>query len=335
MRNRTARLLIFVSVVVFLGVATVAYLALSLRLSPLEDGPETMVRFDRPVRLEQALAQLQQRGIVRDAWATMVVARFQRQEATVRDGTYRLRPGMSSDQVFRALRRPIRQMVRLPEGWWIRRTAKRLEEKGVCRADEYIAAASDAARFREQLPPGAPQTGSLEGFLFPDTYDLPPLLGADAVVERQLAAFRLKVSPRISDPGKVRRAIIIASMVELEAKLDPERPIIAGVIENRLRIRMPLQIDATVLYALQEWKELPPGVVNTIESPYNTYRIVGLPPGPIGSPSAASVAAALAPARHNYLYYVALPDGRHLFAETYAQHIANIRTRQRALRNLP
>jgi UPF0755 protein len=212
----------------------------------------------------------------------------------------------------------------LPEGWWITRTAERLEENGVCAADEYRRLADDPSQFQKSVKFKLP-TGSLEGCLFPDTYDLPPLLGARATIERQLQAFESKVLPILPEDADLQRVLTVASMVELEAARDDERARIAGVIENRLRRGMRLEIDATVLYAEQNWRELGPGQVRKTDSPYNTYRRGGLPPGPIGSPSLKSIQAALRPERHGYLFYVARPDRSHYFAATYPDHLANIR----------
>jgi UPF0755 protein len=114
-------------------------------------------------------------------------------------------------------------------------------------------------------------------------------------------------------------------MVELEVAKDEERPIVAGVIENRLKRKMPLQIDATLLYGIGKWRRLTFKDYKEIKSPYNTYTHQGLPPGPICSPTVKSIEAALHPATHNYLYYVAMPEGYHLFAETYKEHLANIK----------
>lgn len=301
------------------------------RLAPVSAAEPFYIRFAESTSLNVAIDQLAERGAVRDARALRFHARLRRDRQPVAVGTYQVRPGMTADEILKALREPVQQMVRIPEGWWIKRVGDRLERNGVLESAEYQRLAAEPERFQEfvsfQLPPD-----SLEGYLFPDTYDLPPLLGAEEVIKRQLRAFEEKVIPIVPEGTDLSRVLNIAAMVELEAALDEERPIIAEVIENRLDIGMRLQIDATVLYALQEWKELGPGVVNTVDSPYNTYRIAGLPPGPIGSPGLASIRAALEPAEHDYLYYVARPDRTHMFARTYAQHLANINTRRRLLR---
>ncbi len=297
---------------------------------PMANGASILVRYGRAKPLNAALDDLQQRGIIRSSRSLAILAWLGRRARLVSEGTYRFNAGMTANQVLDAIQRPLRQAVRIPEGWWIARVARKLEEKNVCSAAEYIRLAHQAEHFNpgRNLPP--PQ-GSLEGYLFPDTYDLPPLIGAEATIRKQLEAFVSKIDLALGEK-KIRRAVVIASMVELETAADRERPIIAGVIENRLRAKMPLQIDATVLYAMQEWKQLSPGTVRTVKSPYNTYLVNGLPPGPIGSPGRKSIEAALHPARHPYLYYVALPDRTHLFARTYAEHLANIRRRRAALR---
>jgi len=297
---------------------------LSAGWRPTSPGSERYVRLGRQMSLNQALIDLESEGIVRDAKAARIYAKWKKAPGIVEAGTYALKPGMSLDEVFASLRKPIRQMVRIPEGWWITRVAERLEEKGVCSASEYVALASDGKEFQDEVSFPLPE-GSLEGYLFPDTYDLPPLLGARETILRQLKAFEEKVWPELASHPDPQKVLTKASMVELEAALDRERPMVAGVIENRIRKGMRLEIDATVLYQLGEWKVLGPGQVRKIEGPYNTYLNAGLPPGPIGSPGLASVKGALRPAQHNYLFYVARPDRSHYFSATYPEHQAFIR----------
>lgn len=296
-------------------------------------GPPFYIRFDQRTPLVVALTRLQERGVVRNPDVMARYSRWRKLPAVVEAGTYEVTPGTKADALLTALRKPIRQMVRIPEGWWVARVAKRLEEQGVCAAEEYIALTQEPERFAEDVSFPLPKN-SLEGYLFPDTYDLPPLLGAEATIRRQLKTFEAKVVKQVGNPKDLQRLVTIGSLVEAEVALDAERPLVAGIIENRLAKGMKLQIDATVLYALQEWKELGPGVVNTIDSPYNTYRIHGLPPGPIGSPGLKSIEAAAKPRATEYLYYVALPNRSHLFAKDYPTHLANIRRRQAALKAL-
>ncbi len=294
-------------------------------LKPMSPAEARLIRFEGPITRRVALNRLEREGIVRNAAMMEVWARFTNQTPSFRPGSYRLSPGMTPEQVMVALSEPIKQMVRMPEGWWIARAAPILEQKGVCTAVEYVAATKKPDQFRTEFPWLPEDLQSLEGFLFPDTYDLPPGTPAENVIREQLSAFQRKALPKIGDRSKLLDHVTVASLVELEAKKDPERPRISGVIQNRLRKGQPLEIDATVLYALQRWFVLPPGVVRTVDSPFNTYLNAGLPPGPIGSPSLASIEAAMAPETHPYFFYVALPDGNHLFATSYRDHLNNIR----------
>ena len=218
--------------------------------------------------------------------------------------------------------------MRLPATNWAKRDANLLQRHEVCTADEYMAEVTHPQDHRTDFPLPA---GTLEGYLYPDTYDLPPLLGAKAVVGRQLQAFRDKVWEPLGHPANLARILTVASLVQLEAGRDDERPVIAGVIENRLARGMRLQIDASILYGLGKWRRLTFRDYKEVDSPYNLYRHSGLPPTPICSPSVASIRAAIDPAHHNYLYYVALPDGHSLFAATYEEHKKNIARRKAAM----
>ncbi|MBS1708774.1 MAG: endolytic transglycosylase MltG [Armatimonadetes bacterium] len=318
-RRRRWGLRLFIFLLVVLGGA--GGLAAFL-LSPLPTGPDITFRIQHETPAKEVVADLAAKGVVRNVEATMLVATI-KDLASVETGTYRLHPGMDVRQVIAALRKPLKQDVMVPAGWWAARVGKRLEEKGVCSAKEYTEATKHPEKFQDVVTFPLPQD-SLEGYLFPDTYDLPPLLGADEVVRRQLRAFEEKVVKPLGKKG-LGRALVIASMVELEAAKDSERPVIAGVIENRIAKGQKLEMDATVLYALQEWKVLGPGVVHTVKSPYNTYEHAGLPPGPIGSPGKASIEAALKPAKHGYFFYVAKPDRSHTFSATYDEHLKAIK----------
>lgn len=290
---------------------------------PTEPGAPFYIRLDGGKDFSSILDDLEARNVVRDPFMAKVYLRFKGIPLKARSGTFRLKPGMTLEDLMGELQRPIRQMVRIPEGWWIKRVGAVLEKKEVCTQAEYMEAAADGARYQAEFDFPLPK-GSLEGYLYPDTYDLPPLLGAEEVVRRQIKAFGDKIQPLLKGKN-AKRTLTIASMVELEAAKDSERPRVAGVIENRLKKGQRLEIDATVLFALQEWKNLGPGVVRTVKSPYNTYLNDGLPPGPIGSPGLMSVKGAVSPEKHQWVYYVARPDRTHRFAAEYSDHLKNIR----------
>jgi len=317
--------------VILLVGAGVAYVAGARALSPLPSGPNRLIRLDPAGSLESVLQRLEREKLVRNAWATHLYARATRKAAPVKTGTYLLHAGMDSDELLAALGKPIRQMVRMPETNWARRSANLLEKANVCTAQEYMELFAKPQEFQDVVSFPLPKKGTLEGYLYPDTYDFPPLLGARGVIVRQLQNFEKKVLEGRDPPKNLRRALIVGSMVELEVARDAERPIVAGVIENRIKLGMPLQIDASLLYGIQKWRELTFADYRNIDSPYNVYRHKGLPPGPICSPTVKSIRAALNPANHNYLYYVALPEGKHLFSATYDEHLRNIGKRKAAL----
>lgn len=300
------------------------------QLKPLGGATERYLRFEARTDLESALARLEKEGYVRNAKVLFLYARLRRMNVPVATGTYRVKPNLTRDAVLAMLRAPIRQMVRVPSYYWIARTAKLLEEKEVCTAEAYIEATRRPADFQKLVPFPLP-ADSLEGYLYPDTYDLPPMLGAEQTILRQLAAFQKKVWEPLGEPKGLHRAVVIGSMVQLEAALDEERPKIAGVIENRIAKKMRLQIDATVNYAMQEWRPLLRSEYSSVKSPFNTYLTAGLPPGPICSPTAASIEGALKPDVHPFLYYVAMPERYHLFSSTYEEHLRNIQKRKAAL----
>jgi UPF0755 protein len=296
---------------------------------PLEPGPPVQVMVERRTTMARLLERLESMRIVRSAWVTGLEMRAAGLRRMVAPGTYEVRPGMSARQLAAALDRPVRTLVTVPEGLWIARAAERLRAHGLD-GDAYL---RWAVRTELAEGMGVPSSaGSLEGYLFPDTYDWPVGTGAKKMVLTQLDAFRQKALPAIPSGLDVHQVVIVASLVELEAKKADERARIAGVIRNRLARGMRLELDATVLYGIQEWRVLKPGEVRRLASPYNTYLHGGLPPGPVCSPGLASIRAAASPEPHGFLYYVAKPDGSHLFARTYAEHLANVRRARQAAR---
>jgi UPF0755 protein len=311
----------------------VAFMWFQHLLAPMPAGAEVLIRWEKRTPLRVALGELEQKGVVRSAKAFSLYARLRRDSAPVAVGTYSLTPGMSAGEILDALRKPLKQMVRLPIHW-IADTAKVLEDHNVAKAADYVALCKQPQAFQKYVKFHLPKTGTLEGYLYPDTYDLPPLLGAKNTIVRQLRRFQEKVIGTGKEPRDLNRLLTVASMIQMEVARDDERPIVAGVIENRLRLGMRLQIDATCLYANQVWKAPKHSDLVKVDSPYNTYLHGGLPPGPICSPSLASILAAKQPGNNNYLYYVALPgpEKRSLFASTLAEHAANIRKRKQALK---
>jgi UPF0755 protein len=238
---------------------------------------------------------------------------------------------MSALEMLDALCRGSRKAWRwltIPEGYSARQIADQVQQQNLGQADAFMAAVSSPAGFTTPFPLPA---GSLEGYLFPDTYRVDAGQSSSAIIEQMLRRFDRVVwqdlfHQKAAYNGRsFRDAIILASLVEAEAKHEKERPIIAGVLLNRLSRGIKLECDATIQYALGDGRKT--RLLNqdlSVPSPYNTYQHEGLPPGPICSPGEASIRAAMKPAKVPYLYYVARPDGSHVFSVTFAQHEAAI-----------
>ncbi len=299
-------------------------------IQPAPKGRPFYLHYEKRQRLSTVLTQLADKHAIKNSTALYIYARFTRRSANVVPGTYQFTPGLNPDDVLDRLSRPLSSRVRLPEGFWAARTAPVLEAAHICTAAEYLAAVKHPEQFAKSVPFVLPK-GSLEGYLLPDTYELAPLSGAKRVVERQLQAFDRKIWRQLNGIKNPQETLRIASLIELEVKRDDERSIVSGVIQNRLARGMPLEIDASINYGLQEWRPLAKAEYQSVKSPYNLYLNKGLPPGPICSPSLKSIKAALHPAKHNYLYYVAMPDGSSRFAATLSEHLQNVRRRQRLL----
>jgi len=267
------------------------------------------------------------------------LVRLRGAEGRLRAGRYPIEPGLNLEQLVERLRRGVaeRHDVTIPEGKPIEDVASLVAAAGVSRA-AFLAAAADPTPIRD-LDPEAPD---LEGYLFPDTYDVPQ--GEDAaraLVARMVQRFRAVVVPeraRIAESGlTLRQVVTLASIVELETARDEERSRIAAVFLNRLRRGMRLQTDPTVIFALRQAGRWDGNIRKKdleLDSPYNTYRFAGLPPGPIASPGRASILAVLAPAPVKDLYFVSRNDGTHEFSETLSEHERAVDRFQRFRRSM-
>jgi UPF0755 protein len=291
------------------------------------------VRYEEPRRLSVVLKDLEKRGFIRNATAARILAILQSRPNIVSPGAYSLSPSMSASTILKELKTPVKLILRFPETNWANRTAHLLQNYSILDADEYMRLVRNPQAFDGTVSFPLPKD-SLEGYLYPKHYEVTPLMGAKAVIDAQLKEFEKEVWNGAERPKDLQRTLTLASLVQLESGADNDRAMIAGVIENRLKKNMPLQIDAALLYGIQKWRRLTFKDYKEIDSPYNVYKFKGLPPGPICSPDEKDVLAALHPAKHNYLYYVAMPDGTSIYAETYPQHLKNIAKRKAALAQL-
>ena len=284
--------------------------------------------------MRQAAESLDAAGVIGSARAFSLYASVTGRDRHIKAGTYLIDRSASWNEVIAALvaGRGIVFSLTIPEGWDLKAIVAAIAKTMKLSEGAVDSATRDTAILRRL---GAP-TASLEGYLFPETYLLPDGSRAGSIVRRLTAEFERRWKPEwnaaLERLGLTRhQAVTLASIVEKEARVDSERPLIAAVYHNRLRRGIPLQADPTVLYALGRhasrvlYRDL------EVKSPYNTYRNAGLPPGPIASPGTRSLEAALFPAEVPYLYFVAHPDGHHEFRTTLREHNDAVR-RMRALR---
>lgn len=307
-----------------LAVAAVA-LAAACSSTP---GPGVQFTIRKGSSFREAAESLSAHGLVRSARAFAWYATLRDRDRSLRWGTYVLRSGMSWEQMLDALRvgRGVIHVVTFPEGLAISDIEPMLMDALDLSKDSLDAAVRDTALLHELDIP----THTLEGYLFPDTYTFPDKTSARDAVRMMVERFEHEWKPEwTAQAGAMKLTrhdiVTLASIVEREVRRDEERPVVAAVYLNRLKIGMPLMADPTISYALGK----KPGRVLLkdlrVKSPYNTYERAGLPPGPIGSPGAASIVASLYPAKVPYRFFVAAPDGHHEFRRTYAEHLEAIK----------
>lgn len=269
-------------------------------------------------------------GVVRDHLTFRLALWMSHSATRLKAGEYRFTEPMSAlDAIDKIARGDVYVIpVTFPEGLTIADMSKIFEAKGLGPASAFVKAASDPDAIK-RLDPAA---RDLEGYLFPETYSLPRHPDAARLVHQMVERFEHVFSPELRDAAArrgltVRQVVTLASIVEKETARADERPVVASVYENRLRIGMGLQCDPTVIYALARVGRYTGNLRRedlTFDSPYNTYRYPGLPPGPIASPGKASLEAAVHPADTNYLYFVSRNDGSHEFAATLDEHNRNV-----------
>lgn len=274
--------------------------------------------------------QLTGAGVVPDPITFRLAARLSGVERRLQAGEYRFADAATPYEIVARLARGdvATRAVTFPEGLALAEMARIFERSGFGQADAFLAAAADG-RLIADLDPEA---RTLEGYLFPSTYALARRDGADTLVAAMLAEFHRAFSDDLRQEAAAaglspREVVTLASLVEKETAAPEERPLVAAVYRNRLRLKMPLQCDPTVIYALMQagrWHGNLTRQDLQMDSPYNTYRYAGLPPGPIAAPGRASLEAAVRPADVPYLFFVSRNDGTHVFSSTLAEHTRNV-----------
>jgi UPF0755 protein len=337
----------FISILVLIVLLAVAAVAGFVRYSiekPYGTIPAEGIFVDVPHGASQrAVAHLLKRnGIIRSVFAFEIYAR-RHPRRSLQAGEYFFDHPLSGKDVFWKLANGniYQQPFPVKEGETIFDIARNLEDAKYMKADEFLKAARDAT----QILDIAAEAKTLEGFLFPATYNLPRKATATDLTTMMVHKFREALQGIAPDRANATtpsadllHAVTLASLVERETPRPQERPLVAGVFSNRMQKGMLLQCDPTVIYALEQVGKYN-GTLTLkdlhYDSPYNTYMFAGLPPGPIGNPSAESLKAALHPAQTDYLYFVANTQGGHFFATTLAEHNQNVLKYHQLLKHEP
>lgn len=295
--------------------------------------PRTRVEVRRGQNTATILRNLKKEGVLRDEWIPLVYMKLLRRSDSLKAGVYEFDKALSAVDVIDKLVRGdvVLKSITIREGLDRFAIAKIFASEGFGTEEQWNNATGEPDLIRDI----APDAQSLEGYLFPDTYKFDPGTPAEAIIRAMVTNFRRNWGSEIaliSTELNPHQTVTLASIVETEARLPQERPVVASVYLNRIRRRMLLGADPTVIYALKldgRWN----GNIRKADlqhpSPYNTYKTPGLPPGPIANPGLASLRAAASPATTPYLYFVARNDGSHVFSTNNAEHNRNVEKYQR------
>ena len=301
--------------IVFLVAGAVLYVG--RRPRPLVEPQKFVV--SRGSSARQIARQLKSQGFIRSPSIFLLAVKFH-PHAVLKPGVYFLSPNSGTTAYVKAFTKgPPLVRFTIPEGWTARQVALQLEDKGIATADVFLKKVAEKR---------------LEGYLFPDTYFFEQESDVEKVMNRMKSRFDEMIPKDFAASAKALRLtepqlVILASLVEREARVPEERPVIAGVFLNRLRRHWRLESCATVEYALGQWRPKLTYKDLEVESPYNTYRHAGLPPGPICNPGAAALEAASHPASTDAMFFVAEGGGTHRFSKYYAEHLAAQRRKQK------
>jgi len=296
--------------------------------------PEQFVEIPQGAGSAGLGARLVSAGVIRDATTFRLALWMSHKGRALKAGEYRFDRAMTPFEIIDKIARGDVFVITLtfPEGHTIAEMARIVESHGLGPAAAFVQAATDVSLIRD-LDPAAKD---LEGYLFPETYAVSRHTDAPKLVRMMVARFEKVFTPDLRQAAAnrnltVRQAVTLASIVEKETAKAEERPLVAAVYTTRLRIGMPMQCDPTVIYALVKAGRYDGNIHKddlSFDSPYNTYRYPGLPPGPIASPGRASLEAAVHPADADYLYFVSRNDGSHAFSRTLEEHNRNVQQYQ-------
>lgn len=317
-----------VALIVIIGFG--GYLWLRQLLAPVDPGDTTLIEVKIPLNTSaRRVAEiLKENNLITSPGFFVFLCRVEGYDAQLKAGIYQFRRSQGLMEIIEDLAEGRVATVRIvvPEGSDLKQIGGILIQQGLGSEADWEQALKKEyqCEFIKSIPESERR---LEGFLYPDTYLVRKDASLEEVINIMLRRFTRVWNENFASAARSKgltpyQVVTMASMVEKEALFDEERPRIAGVMYNRLRAGMPLQVDATVLYSLGCHKDKVTFKDLKVDSPYNTYLYTGLPPGPIASPGYESIKAVIYPEKHDYYYYVAMPDGHHWFSSSYEEHVA-------------
>jgi len=293
-------------------------------------GQPVLITVKQGMNVQQIGDNLYQQGIIGNVTVFRVAAKLKGLENSLQAGDYAVVPGTSMTRVLQMMAQgeTAYQQITVPEGYTIDQIADLLEKKRLGGASQFRAAAKKS-RVLDSSSQNLTVKYAVEGYAFPNTYRFSSGTTEEQILTLMLKEFDKQITPEMKDRAQarglsMRDVIILASLVEKEAQLTQDRPIIAAVFMNRLKMGMPLQSCATIQYILGYPKPELSVQDTMISSPYNTYQNMGLPPGPIANPGLAAIQSVLYPTETDYLYFVADKQGAHHFSKTYEEHLIAI-----------
>lgn len=323
MKKSKGILIVFVLLVILLG-GTIFMYTRTIDHPLKSDKDSIVVEVNEGEGFYTLLNELKEKGLIKNEFFIKVYLKLNKVVPKVSKGTYTIKTDMTLAEFLKTLETESTVKVVIPEGYTVQQIAEVLQKSGLFSKEEFLKAVNDYP-LPDYIKKDSKRRYALEGFLFPDTYSFQKGVTPDKVIKTMLDNFQSVMKEVENETGvtvptnEIYEVVTKASLIEKEARTERDRPLIASVINNRIKKGMPLQIDATVIYSLGKHVDKVLYKHLEVDSPYNTYKNKGLPVGPIANPGKPSLIAALEPAKTDYLYYLLDPKtGEHYFTNSYS-----------------
>lgn len=327
--------------IIFSGIILIVffYTAFELLVPVQPRGGKTEIEIPQGATFRKAMEILHDQKLIRDKNIFLLLGRLTGADRKIRAGFYSIWSNMSPLDIFKIIRRGqiIEYEIKILEGDSLLEISEQFEKTGIINKADFMKLAEN----RDFLDSYEIETKSIEGYIFPDTYKIPkgvpPGKAVGSMIDKMREKFSYKMLSRMEETGMTENEVLtLASIIEKEAVVDSERPLVSAVYHNRLKKKMQLQADPTAIYGIKSSREKITREDLLRKTPYNTYQIKGLPPGPIASPGLKSIMAALYPADVPYIFFVSLDNRAHQFSTTIEEHIRAVkqyRQKQQEIKN--